>query len=138
MREYFVDTNIFLRFLLEDQPTQSALAKKLLKKAEKGEINLWTTDIVVLEVIWTLKSFYKLEASEIQEKVCCLMALENLKVPNKEIILKALDYFVFQGVSYADAYNFLIAQKEGKGILSFDKDFDKLGKRENLEKLVAE
>lgn len=136
MREYFVDTNVFLRFLLADNKKQYLLAKKLFQKAEDGKISLWTTDIVILEIIWTLKSFYQLKPQEIQHSITSLTALENLKVENKNLILEALDFFVNKNVDFVDAYNFLLAKKADKKIISFDQDFDKLGKREKIEKVV--
>lgn len=137
MKEYFVDTNIFLRFLLADQKRQYSLAKKLFQKAEKGKVFLWTTDVVILEIVWTLKSFYKLKPKTIQYQVSSLIALENLKVKNKDLLLQALDYFAAKNVDFGDAYDFLLAKNENKEILSFDRDFDKLGKREKIEKIVG-
>lgn len=136
MKRFFVDTNIFLRFLLADQKRQYLLAKKTLQLAEKGKIILWTTDIVILEIIWTLKSFYELSSEEIKNKISSLMAMKNISVKNKDLLLQALDYFVEKKVDFADAYNFILAQKEKVKIISFDKDFDKLGKREIIEKLL--
>lgn len=89
-----------------------------------------------MEIIWTFKSFYKLSVEEIQYKVSSLLALENLQIKNRELLFQALDYFVEKKIDFADAYNFLLAQKENKKIISFDEDFDKLGERENLEKLI--
>lgn len=137
MKEYFVDTNIFLRFLLADQKKQYRLVKKLFQKAEEGKISLWTTDVVILEIVWTLKSFYKLKPKVIQHQVSSLIALENLKVKNKDLLLQALDYFATKNVDFSDAYNFLLAKNENKKILSFDSDFDKLGKREKIEKVAG-
>lgn len=136
MKEYFVGTNIFLRFLLADQKKQHRLAKKLFQKAEEGKVALWTTDVVILEIVWTLRSFYKLSPQVIQHKISSLIGLENLKVKNKNLLLQALDLFVTKKVDFIDAYNFLLAKGEGKKILSFDRDFDKLGKREKIEKIA--
>lgn len=136
MKEYFVDTNIFLRFLLADHKRQHLLAKKLFKKAEEGKVSLWTTDIVILEIVWTLKSFYQLRPQEIQSHISSLIALGNLRVENKNLLLQALDHFARKNVGFTDAYNFLLAQRANKKILSFDQDFDKLGKREKIEKVV--
>lgn len=135
MREYFVDTNVFLRFLLADEPKQFRLAKTLFEKAEEGKISLWTTEVVILEIIWTLKSFFKLTPTQIQLKVSSLLAMGGLTVPHRDFILQGLDLFVKKGVDFVDAYNFLLAQKEKKKILSFDEDFDKIGKREEIEKV---
>ena len=136
MKGYFVDTNVFLRLLLNDHKTQSLLAKKIFQKAEKGEISLWTTDIVILEIIWTLTSFYRLSRKKIHYHVNSLFALENFKILNRDFLIRALDDFIKKNVDFVDAYNFYLACKANKKILSFDRDFDKLGKRENIEKIV--
>ena len=133
MRRYFVDSNIFLRFLLGDEPRQSRLAKSIFLRAEKNEIGLWTTRAVVLELVWTLGSFYKLPPKEIRLKVFSVLNLKNLKVEEKDLFLKALDLYVKKRVDFIDAYNFLLAQKEKVPIFSFDADFDKLGKREKIK-----
>lgn len=124
-----------MRLLLADHPQQSTLAKKLFAKAEANKIFLWTTDIVFLEIIWTLTSYYQLKLKEVQNKVSSLLGLKNLKVKNKDLLLQALDLAATNKVDFADAYNFLLAQKEKQPIISFDKDFDKLGKRENIKKI---
>lgn len=113
------------------------MSTKLFQKAEERKISLWTTDIVILGIVWTLKSFYKLDPQAIQNQVSSLIGLENLKVKNKEFLLQALDFFVAKKVDFVDAYNFLLARHENKKILSFDQDFDKLGKREKIEKVVG-
>ena len=138
MKEYFIDTNIFLRFLLADSPRQYNLARQIFLKAEKGKISLWTSTAVILELIWTLQSFYKLDRISIQEKISSLMVLEGLKVENSDLLLSALDLFTKKNVDFIDAYNFCLARKMGKKIISFDKDFDKLGERENLSEIVQE
>lgn len=136
MKEYFIDTNIFLRFLLNDHKKQSLLAKKLFKKAEGRKIDLWTTDVVILEIIWTLKSFYKLSSKKIQNLISTILALEHFKMKNKNLLLQALDLFVDKNVDFIDAYNFLLARKDGKKIISFDQNFDKLGKKEDIRDVV--
>jgi len=126
---HFVDTNYFLRFLLADQKAQFKKAKQLFKKAEKGEIKLWTSDVVVLEIIWTLQSFYKLKSWAIVEKIHQLLVLPGIKFSHREEILKALGLFSEKKVDFADAYNFVLAQKaKVTDFITFDKDFQKLTK----------
>ena len=126
---YFVDTNYFSRFLLADQKAQFKKAEQLFKKAEKGEIKLWTTDVVILEIIWTLHSFYKLKSPVIVEKIRQLLILPGVKFLNKDEILKALDLFIEKEVDFVDAYNFVLGKKaKVAGFVSFDKDFQKLTK----------
>lgn len=138
VKEYFIDTNIFLRFLLADTKSLHKLAEKLFLAAEKNKLKLWTTDIVVLEIIWTLKSFYQYPNKNIQKTVNSLLGLKNLRVINKKLLIQALKDFEAKGVDFADAYNYQLALKFNKKIVSFDKDFDRLGKKENIQKLVKQ
>jgi predicted nucleic-acid-binding protein len=136
MADYFVDTNIFLRFLLKDHQTQYPLAVKLFRKADRGKANLWTTDVVILELVWTLKSLYGYDRFTIRENVEGIIALPNLDVLNKKLILQALQDFVNKNIYFADAYNYQLATKAKKRILSFDKDFKKLGVKVDIKKFV--
>jgi predicted nucleic-acid-binding protein len=46
-----IDTNVLLRYLLEDDPVQSVKAAKLIGGSEV----VLVTDVVLVETIWTLK-----------------------------------------------------------------------------------
>ena len=136
MVNYFIDTNIVLRFLLKDNKIQYPQALKIFEKAEGGKISIWTTDVVILEVVWTLKSVYKYDRFTIKEKIEGLLALPNLEVLNKKLVLQAIQDFANKNVDFADAYNYQLAKKEDKRILSFDKDFKKLGVKVDIKKIV--
>lgn len=54
----FVDTNYFLRFLLEDNKAQAQKVKQLFETASRGEGEELTTSLVVFfEIYWVLTSF---------------------------------------------------------------------------------
>lgn len=132
-----MDTNVFLRFLLRDNKAQSKIAEDLFKKAEKGKIYLWTTDVVILEIVWVLKSFYNSTNKEIQKSVSEILSLKNLKVKNADLLLQAASDFATKNIDFTDCYNFQLAQKENKKILSFDEDFRKLGKVANVKTVAS-
>lgn len=136
-KEYFVDTNIFLRFLLADVRPLAKLAEKLFLAAEKNKLKLWTTDIIILEIVWTLKSFYQYSNKNIQKTVSGLLGLKNLRVRNRKLLIQALKDFEDKKVDFADAYNYQLALKFNKKIVSFDKDFDKLGKRWKIQEIIS-
>ena len=46
-----VDTNVLLRYLLNDDQSQAAIAEKLIN----GKEIVLITDVVLVETIWTLK-----------------------------------------------------------------------------------
>ena len=59
-----IDTNVLLRYLLDDDIEQSPKAKKILTGTDK----ILLTDIVIIETVWTLKGKkYKLDKERIIE-----------------------------------------------------------------------
>ena len=61
-----IDTNVLLRYLLDDDTEQSPKAKKIIMGTDK----VLLTDIVITETVWTLKGKkYKLDKKQ-KKKVC--------------------------------------------------------------------
>jgi len=69
-----IDTNVLLRYLLQDEKKQSAKADKLINGSRK----VLVTDVVLVETIWTLKGKkYKLSKDDL------LLVIDGLfKEPN--------------------------------------------------------
>jgi len=118
----FVDTNVFLRFLTNDDPAKADRARALFQKAIDGEVELLTSLMVIAEIVWTLESFYGLEKSDIAKKVEAILSTPNLECPESEIIFQALDFYAEKNVDFIDAYHaFLLAEKEIPRILAYDR-----------------
>ena len=101
----FVDTNIFLRFLTNDDPAKAARAGRLFRDAVRGRASLITSALVIAEMVWTLESFYGLPKPEIAAKVEKILNTPNLECDESERIVQALDTFVHENVDYIDAYH---------------------------------
>ena len=65
----FVDTNLFLRYLLNDIPQQADAVEEILREAAEGKVEPWTNPMVIAEIVWTLQSYYELPRDEIRDKV---------------------------------------------------------------------
>lgn len=129
MRQYFIDSNIFLRVMAREDERSFRECFDFLQIVESGKISAVTSSIVIAEVVWTLGSFYKMSKVKIVE------ALERMKgsrffklIDNYDFDL-AFGYFSRYNIKFVDA---LIASNSSiqfkKWILvSYDKDFDKLG-----------
>ena len=101
----FIDTNLFLRFLTNDVPTQADQVEALLKKAEAGDLSLTTNNLVIAEIIWTLESYYGLSCEDIRGKVLAILNTPGLEVADDERILQAVLWYSEQNVDFIDAYN---------------------------------
>lgn len=126
-----IDTNVLLRYLLEDDPVQSAKAAKLIG----GSRTVLVTDVVLVETIWTLRGRkYQLDKSELIKVIKALFQEPNIRFEDGQATWTALDqYRKSSGADFADALIVnkakLIASKLGEsfeGVYTFDKAAQKL------------
>ncbi len=125
---FIIDTNVVLRFLLEDDDIQSPIAKKYLSYQKYDFI---VPTAVICEVVWVLKKSVKLSNSFIAEILQNFVLLENIKVNETEFDngLK----FLLQGGDFADgviAHH--IEDYSNACFLSFDKKAQKISNHFNL------
>jgi len=122
MAELFVDTNVFLRFLTQDDPIKAKRAETLFRQAVRGKKNLATSLLVIAEIVWTLESFYGLDKADIGSKVETILNTPNLKCPETSLILPALDLYVQHNIDFIDAYH-AVYLKEARHtrILTYDR-----------------
>ena len=122
MANPFVDANIFLRYLTNDDPAKAKRVETLFRKAVQGSIQLETSLLVMAEIIWTLESFYKLAKVDIAPKIEKILNTPNLKCPEAEIILTALDLYIHENIDFIDAYHAVFLKRQGvKKIFTYDK-----------------
>jgi predicted nucleic acid-binding protein len=127
MSATFVDTNIFLRHLLNDHPTHSPAAFRLIQSIERGKQIAWTSELVVAELVWVLssKQGYQLPRERIFSLLVPLLSLPSLKVPHKRLYPRIFDLYVRLPIDYVDAYHAaLIQHRSEHELYSFDTDFD--------------
>lgn len=118
----FVDTNVFLRYLTNDVPTQADAVERLLRRAGAGEIVLVTGIMVIAEIVWTLESFYKLPRVDIQAKVRAIINTPGLEVHDRIVISQAISDYVDKNVDFGDAYNATWMLAQGiRAVQTFDR-----------------
>lgn len=122
MASLFVDTNVFIRFLTNDDPAKAKRAEALFRNAVEGKVKLVTSLLVVAEIVWTLESFYKLEKAEIAFKVEKILNTPNLECPESSLILMALDLYVQQNIDFVDAFHaFYLKERALNRIVTYDR-----------------
>lgn len=98
----FVDTNLFVRYLTNDDKNKAKAVEKLLLKAKSGKIRLVTSNIVIAELVWVLASFYEQGKEVIADLLRGILNTEGLKVDNPDIIEGALDIFEETNIDFID------------------------------------
>lgn len=131
----FIDSNVILRFVLNDEPKLSPKAAKIFQKIEKENITVFLSQIILAEIVYVLLKVYKLKRLDIKEKLLGIIAPDTISIEDKTILPFAFDVFVSKNVDFEDAFLVALMEKRKiKEIYSFDEDFDKFPQIERLEK----
>ena len=122
MKTSFLDTNVFIRYLTNDDPLKADRVEKLLDEAASGKILLVTTEMVIAEIVWVLESSYQLSNSDIASKIHAILATRGLEVINGDLVNNALEYYVEANIDFIDGYIASTMEKKGIAeIYSFDR-----------------
>jgi len=123
---YWVDANVLLRFLTGEPAELAEKAARLMARAEGGEVVIVLPALVVAEVIWVLKSFYRRSLQEIAGVVIPLMAADGIEAEDRDLLIRALELAREKNVDFVDAVLALQAARSGEPVCSFDGDFKRL------------
>jgi predicted nucleic acid-binding protein len=122
MKASFLDANIFIRYLTNDDPAKADRVEKLLESAAAGKERLLTTEMVVAEVVWVLESYYKLGNLAIGPMVKAILATPGLEVINGTLVEKAVERYMAQNIDFIDGYIVAVMeQNKVNEIFSYDK-----------------
>jgi predicted nucleic acid-binding protein len=124
----FVDTNIFIHFLLGYDPVRFRKCEDLLQAAEEGRVDLQTSDMVFAELVWFLqRPPVKMSPSEVRDHLLPLSSIPGIRLPDKLLLAEAFTRFAAGGIEFVDAYNAATMHRRGiDSVYSYDSDFDGL------------
>lgn len=127
MKRYWVDANVLLRFLTGEPEPMAKRAAQLMRQAQHGEAHLILTPLVVAEVVWTLKSFYRRSYDEIVRVLVPLLSADGVETQDRELMIRALELTRGKNVDFSDAVLALQAERQGETVCTFDEsDFKRL------------
>ena len=123
-----IDTNILVRYIAQDDATQSARATRFVENECSASTPGFVGLIVLVEVVWVSESCYGATRAEIAEIVRRLLSIKQLVVQEAEIAWKALRQFESGKADFADCVIERSAQAAGcTQVMTFDKQAAKGG-----------
>jgi len=125
MKKYYIDTNIVIRFLLQDHKALSPRANRLFEQAENGECILILTDVALAEAVWVLTSVYNIDRRNVGGTLAKLVVQKGIQCPGRAVLLEALTLYQDKNCDFFDCYLAALAKESDDGIASFDKDMKK-------------
>jgi predicted nucleic acid-binding protein len=125
MKKLLLDANVLVRFLVQDDPKQSAAATALLEKSERREVVLILDALVVAEVVYVLMGPYGRTRTEVVNVLLAIIQNAGVETMDKEVVTDALRRFAAINLDFSDAWMAARAAQLGHAVASFDRDFDK-------------
>jgi predicted nucleic-acid-binding protein len=125
-----LDTNIIVRHLTGDPPSQASRATAFLR----GSHELILTDLVLAEMVYVLESFYEVARTDIAAMARALLALPSIVAGDHDLLLRAVEIYEVGRLDFVEAYLVALAEmSDVKRVTSFDRQIDRVKSVERVE-----
>ena len=126
-----VDTNLIVRYLVQDHEKHAKAAGKLFEACDRGEVIVVLLPGVLAECVFVLESFYRHPRADIASALSRFISSPGVQISVEidEVAaqLEALDRFKRTKVHFVDCLIAATAVAEDLPVASFDHDFRKFG-----------
>ncbi len=125
----FLDSNILVRHLTNDDPERGSACFAIIQAIEQGKLQAWTSDLVIAEVVFVLsgKATYNLDRGTIRDLLLPLIELPGLRITNKRLYRRVFELYATSPLDYTDAYHVALMEQRGTSeVLSYDRHFDRV------------
>lgn len=117
-----LDTNVLVRFLVEDDPEQTRLANAMVRAAIDRDVPLFVSDIVLCELACVLDVAYAVERAEIAENIGLLLQARHLEFENRDRLRRVVDSYRDARGDFADYLIAEVAKAAGcSAVATFDR-----------------
>ena len=85
-----LDTNVLLRYLVQDDPAHSPKASEVIERRLSKENPGFVSLVCILEIVWILGSLYKRTREQIADHVEMILAADTLEVQNEQEVYQTV------------------------------------------------
>jgi predicted nucleic-acid-binding protein len=133
-----LDTNVLVRYLIQDDARQASAAAKLIarrcSKEQPGRISL----VVLCELVWVLSRAYRFSSQQIAGVIEKLLQTAELEIESADIAWAALRSYRSAAAGFADAVIGLCNHQAGCELTAtFDATAAQLPMFRNVVQLIA-
>ncbi len=120
------DTNVLVRFLVQQPPDQYTRARALMEKVSGGQVEIRISAAVVGEVAAILHHVYGQPLAEVARALLALVTARGVQLDEQAIVVAALEHARdLKDIDFVDAYVAAKAAGDGLAVASFDKALHK-------------
>ena len=121
-----LDTNVLVRFLTADKSKKYKKLYAFFEALERGEIRVELKLIVLLQVIFVLKSFYEVPKAAIAAEMLEFLKYKGITIREKKKVKRTLELWREKKVEIVDCYLIACLETDSQNLLySYDRDFDR-------------
>ena len=124
----YVDTNVILRWLLNDDAALAARAEAVFDGAK--DHSLMVTDVVMAEVTYVLRSL-RYTREQVVAAFDMLQLTSVLAIEHESELAEAMTLMLSTKLDFADCYLIARARHDGTGLETFDADMERRFKSPN-------
>lgn len=121
----FIDTNVWLRYVVADDAKMFAEVSSLMQYIENGKVDPYSSSIVLLEVYYVLVSKYKIKKESAFKDIKDILETRNLVLLEQTNFKAAVKIHEESKVKLVDC---IIASQISSSLIfcSYDKEFAKI------------
>ena len=117
-----LDTNILVRYIAQDDPSQSRIAADLIERRLSEDDPGFVTVIAMVEIAWVLERSYGFSDAEIATTIERMLQIESLLIEDEQDVFTAMTALADGRGSFPDALIGTRSAREGcTRILTFDR-----------------
>jgi len=97
-----IDTNVLVRFLVQDDEAQFEKARKLIKREVGAGHRVFVNQLVLMETEWVLRSRYAVPKNQIIEAISGLLDATDVQLEDEPAIEEAIFIWKESTADFAD------------------------------------
>jgi uncharacterized protein len=120
-----IDTNLIVRYLVQDHEKHAKASEKLFDACDRGELILVVLPAVLAECVFVLDSFYGRPRADISSALATLISSPGVEISDAAVHLDALKRYRQTQIHFVDCLIAATAAAENIPVATFDQDFRK-------------
>lgn len=118
-----VDTNLIIRYLVQDHDKHARAAGKLFDACDRGDLVIVVLPVVLAECVFVLESFYGHPRTEIASALGRLISSPGVEISDVTVHLDALNRYKGTKAHFVDCLIASTAVAKNVPVSTFDQDF---------------
>jgi predicted nucleic-acid-binding protein len=121
-----LDTTVIVRFLVSDKSPKYKNLYSFFESLEYGKMKVELKLIVLFQVLFVLKSFYKVPKDQVANGITDLLKYKGIVIKNKTMIRRMMKMWCNKKLDIVYCYLIAILENDSQNLLySYDRDLDK-------------